>query len=301
MQKQDNYFPLVSIPVITYNSSQTVLDTLESIKFQTYKNLELILSDDASRDDTVSICKEWIEKNRSRFIRVLLIEGKSNVGISANANRALSSCEGEWVKGIAGDDILFPDCISRFVEYVCKHQSAVYVFAKIKAFGGSKRDIKLYEDRFNNVFFSVPREEQYQLLLRGICPPAPTAFYHREKVKELGVLNDERIPFMEDLPKWVSLYRKGVSFDFLDEYVVNYRLGGISTTKAWFDYLGYKNLRLFYFYYVFEEKYKEDPIKAVEEVVDYEVRTMKQLRESKSFRIGDAILKPLRIVKRWLK
>ena len=142
MQKRDNHLPLVSIPVITYNSSKTILDTLDSIKMQTYDNIELIISDDASSDNTVSICKEWISKNQSRFVRVELIEGRLNVGISANANRAADVCKGIWIKGIAGDDILFPDSIGKYIKYVQNHPSAVYVFAKIKAFGGSKKENK---------------------------------------------------------------------------------------------------------------------------------------------------------------
>ncbi len=56
--------PLVSIIVITYNSSKYVLETLESAKAQTYQNIELIVSDDGSTDNTIEICKIWIEKTR---------------------------------------------------------------------------------------------------------------------------------------------------------------------------------------------------------------------------------------------
>ena len=59
--------PLVSIIVITYNSSKYVLETLESAKAQTYENIELIISDDGSTDDTIKICKNWLEKNQDRF------------------------------------------------------------------------------------------------------------------------------------------------------------------------------------------------------------------------------------------
>ena len=55
---------LVSVVVITYNSEKYILETLESIKTQSYKNLELIISDDCSKDDTVMICRDWLD-NRS--------------------------------------------------------------------------------------------------------------------------------------------------------------------------------------------------------------------------------------------
>jgi len=50
---QNNSLPLVSIVVVTYNSSSTILETLDSIKAQTYRNIELIVSDDHSTDNTI--------------------------------------------------------------------------------------------------------------------------------------------------------------------------------------------------------------------------------------------------------
>ena len=54
------YLPVVSVVIITYNSSNTIIETLESIKSQTYNNIELVISDDNSSDNTLSVCYEWI-------------------------------------------------------------------------------------------------------------------------------------------------------------------------------------------------------------------------------------------------
>lgn len=53
--------PLVSVIVITYNSSKYVLETLNSVAAQTYDNIELIISDDCSKDNTVEICRNWLK------------------------------------------------------------------------------------------------------------------------------------------------------------------------------------------------------------------------------------------------
>ena len=76
MQGKEN--PLVSIIVITYNSAKYVLETLESARYQTYQNIELIVSDDCSVDNTVEICNNWIKKNSNRFARVELITVNKN-------------------------------------------------------------------------------------------------------------------------------------------------------------------------------------------------------------------------------
>ena len=80
---------LISIVVITYNNSNYIEETLESIKSQTYNNIELIVSDDCSTDKTVEITEEWIDKNRDRFANVKLITTPVNTGISKNCNRGL--------------------------------------------------------------------------------------------------------------------------------------------------------------------------------------------------------------------
>ena len=137
--------PSVSIAVVTYNSAKTILETLESIKVQTYPNLELIISDDCSTDHTVSLCREWVEKNKERFDRVELITAEKNTGVSANFNRAEAACQGEWVKPIAGDDLLMPNCIEECVNYAEKHPDAYAIFGRAKAFGASMEECEKWD------------------------------------------------------------------------------------------------------------------------------------------------------------
>ena len=59
-----NNFPLVSVIAVTYNSSAYILETLESIKNQTYSNLEIIITDDCSTDITISTINNWLESNK---------------------------------------------------------------------------------------------------------------------------------------------------------------------------------------------------------------------------------------------
>ena len=63
----NRFNPLVSAVIITYNSAKYVIETLDSIKAQTYQNIELIVSDDCSTDETTTLVKEWLEKNGNRF------------------------------------------------------------------------------------------------------------------------------------------------------------------------------------------------------------------------------------------
>lgn len=226
--------PLVSVAVVTYNSSNTVVETLDSIYNQTYPNLELIISDDCSPDNTVEICRDWIESHKDRFVRTELLTVEKNTGVSANMNRAEAACKGEWVKGIAGDDVFLPVCIETYVDFVLNHLEAVCVFANVEVFGGDERARQYIKRNYKNMelFFNMSIEEQYDFLTL-VCNPiyAPTAFYNRARVVALGIKNDERIPFEEDRAKWIRFVKAGVHFDFINKATVKYRLSDTSLCR----------------------------------------------------------------------
>ena len=226
--------PIVSISVITYNSSKYVLDTLESVKAQTYSPLELVVSDDCSTDDTVALCRDWIEKNKERFVSTKVVAAPKNRGISSNYNQGMDNCTGEYIKEIAGDDMLLPNCVEDYVNFVTDHPDAYFCFGRAIVFDGSEERRKHYEQFFLYDYFQLSPREQYRSLLEDgnfIC--SATFFYNRRKMIELGIRNDERIPMMEDYPKWINILAKGGKLSFLDKEVVKYRMSstGLSSQK----------------------------------------------------------------------
>ncbi len=254
--------PLVSVAVVTYNSSKTVLETLDSIYNQTYPNLELIVSDDCSTDNTVEICREWIEAHKDRFFRTELLTVDKNTGVSANLNRAEDSCRGEWVKDIAGDDILMPECVEIFVDYVKEHPEAVCVFAKVEVFGDNIETVSKFQGTiFDYSFFTLPNAEQYKwLITRSFQPiPASSFFFNKKRIRALGIENDTRIPMLEDWPKWIKCLEKGVRFHFVDRFVVRYRVSDSSIcSSVLYREKFQRSLALTYVYYQYEpaKKYK---------------------------------------------
>lgn len=217
--------PVVSVSVITYNSSKYILDALESIKAQTYSPLELVISDDCSTDNTVEVCREWIERNKERFLNTKIVVAQNNQGISANYNQGMDNCSGEYIKEIAGDDMLLSNCVEDYMQFVSERPDAYFCFGRAVVFDGDEERRKNYEQYFLYNCFQLSPEEQYKYLLEYgnfIC--SATFFYNRLKLRELGVRNDERIPMMEDYPKWINILAKGGKLSFLDKEVVKYRM-----------------------------------------------------------------------------
>jgi glycosyltransferase involved in cell wall biosynthesis len=225
----NSYYPLVSIIVITYNSSAFVLETLESAKEQSYRNIELIVTDDCSIDDTVSICNTWIAENNYRFLRAEIIKAENNSGIPANCNRGVSKASGEWIKIIAGDDTLKISCITDFIEFL--NQNSRIVIDAIH----SKMDV--YKDSIINsnyllttvvskYLFSdqkIGPDSQYSLLLRDVFyVGAPSTFYSKRLLNKINKF-DESMPY-EDWPFYLNITAKGHKIHFLDKATVNYRI-----------------------------------------------------------------------------
>lgn len=214
---------LVSCIVLAYNSAKTVIETLESIKNQTYKEIELIVSDDASTDDTVKICQEWIERNKERFVRTELITVNKNTGIAENCNRGFNQTRGEWVKYIAADDILLPSCISIFVDFAEKHPDAQWVSSYINIYKEAFGENNCYaKDRLNSrTFFDLNAEEQLRRISYSNCLFAPSMFYKRKIIAEVGKFDGKYI--FEDWPLHLKILEHGYKCHLLKQATVGYR------------------------------------------------------------------------------
>jgi len=268
----ENIQPLVSVNVLMYNSSKYILETLESIKAQTYQNIELIMSDDKSTDNTVQICEKWIAKNKDRFASYQILIPDHNTGQSGNYNRAFRAATGEWIKEIDGDDLLLPNCLTDLVEYVSANPKATYVFGKATYFVSKNKKLSI-RPPFDYSFFSKNANEQLeQLLFDGNYICSAGSFYNRQYVLDIKFIHDERIPNIEDWPKWIILLKKGTIFSFLDKEIVSYRLfSGISTQeRPGLRY--YKNLALFRRFYQYPAWLEKDFDYALKRITDIEIQ-----------------------------
>jgi glycosyltransferase involved in cell wall biosynthesis len=219
--------PLVSIVVITYNSSKYVLETLESIKAQTYENIELIISDDCSTDTTVSLCRIWMNKNKVRFIRTELVTIEKNTGISANCNRGIKAARGEWIKLIAGDDALESDIIYKYINYLSDNQSIRVIHSNAKKYYDNFDEHNIIETTdLENLKINAENttvDEQFQILLRTAPIMTSTTLVKKNVYDEVG-LYDEKAAYWEDNPMWLKITKKGIKIFFINTVGAKYRI-----------------------------------------------------------------------------
>jgi glycosyltransferase involved in cell wall biosynthesis len=119
--------PKVSIGLPVFNGEKYLRTALDSILSQTYKDFELIISDNASTDGTRQICLEYMGKdNRIRYYR-----NKTNLGAARNFNRVFGLSSGEYFKWANCDDVHAQDYLSRCVDALDNDPTAVFCHSKV--------------------------------------------------------------------------------------------------------------------------------------------------------------------------
>lgn len=218
--------PLVSICVITFNSAKFVTETLNSVYNQTYKNIELIISDDCSIDNTLEICRKWIDENGSRFVRCVLLTSLRNEGVTINCSKSVDVCNGMFLKHIAADDTLCPNCIKDNVNFCMIHPSVQIVHSVSYVYKNIFDQENFLEIRNGtpHIFLSdeIQANDQNIYLLRHFIISSPTLFVKKDLYSIYNY--DVEIPDIEDVPFILNLTRNGIKIWFMNIHTVNYRV-----------------------------------------------------------------------------
>lgn len=134
--------PKVSIGMPVYNSEQWISDSIESILAQTFDDLELVISDNASTDGTGDICREFSLRDK----RVRYYRNDSNIGASDNYNAVFHYSVGEYFKWASSNDICKKTFLASCIEVLDERPDVVLCYPKTRLFDGDLSNAKDYED-----------------------------------------------------------------------------------------------------------------------------------------------------------
>ena len=203
----------MSIVIPCYNHEKYVQEAIKSVINQDYDNIELIIIDDGSSDDSTVKIKEIIPACQQRFKR-FEFRHRPNKGLCATLNEALEWCEGEFFASIASDDVLRKYKTSRQVKYLQENASSIGVFGSVEIIhdaNGTKQTkvkrVKKYN--FKDIFL-----HQHNL-------SAPTQLLQLKAVKSVGGYREDLI--IEDWSMWLFLTEHGGTLDCVDTVFASYR------------------------------------------------------------------------------
>ena len=214
--------PLVTVICLCYNHESFVVEALESVLNQTHKNVELIIADDFSTDNSVQVIENWLKKNP----KIPFLINKENLGNTKSFNQCLKIAKGEYIIDLAADDILKSDCIENqlkgFITTV--HQNVGVIYGNAELFTEKGDFIKDYfiTDKQKRRIKSQPTGDIYIGLLNGnnnLC--SITALIKREVFENLEGY-DETLAY-EDYDFWIRAARI-YHFDYIDKILVQKRV-----------------------------------------------------------------------------
>lgn len=183
--------PLVSIVTPTYNREKYILETVHSMLAQTYRNIEYIVVDDGSTDNTLEILEKYKEK--------IKIESHANIGQVKTLNRAWKNCKGKYIGYLSSDDLLYPNAVEELVALIEKDTSIVCVFP----------DSELIDEFSQVVKKNVCRPfDLAETLITQECYIGPGAIFRKDAFDQIGGWRED-LRLAPDREFWIRLSSLG--------------------------------------------------------------------------------------------
>lgn len=256
MKKQ----PLVTIGSLCYNTGKYVIETLKSIQNQTYSNIEHIIIDDCSIDNSVFIVKKWIEDND---YNCTFIQHKENKGVHACLNEILDKANGKYIT-FASDDLFTENKIADLV-YILEESGEEYGVAYgdmsyIDEAGSDLGNSTWFDDKFYKGYLP-PQGEVFKNIIYSITFFVQASLYRNELLRKLHFKFEERF-ICEDWHLNLFVTRHSKAIGNRNVYC-KYRYRNDSITAVnWTDEKMYKvllsQLAMFDEVYRYELNTKED-------------------------------------------
>lgn len=219
----NNKKPFFSVYIPAYNQSQTIIETLDSIKNQTFTDFEIILRDDGSKDNTYQIAQKYKDS------RLKVFKNKVNLGYSGNLNQGIKDCIGEYIFFLAGDDLIDKNTLKLYYDAIKKHPKAGAITRTYYWFDKDYHQpvrLKPTLSSKSKQFFSINDSPQKIFLLLNTIDQLSGLCFKRSLMK----VNFNQEPWISHGYPWLSIFKNYPAI-FIKEYTLAVRIG-LSATRT---------------------------------------------------------------------
>ena len=214
-----NFNPLVSIVIPVYNGSNYVREAIDSALAQTYKNIEIIVVNDGSTDNTEEIVKSYGTK--LRYFK------KENGGVSTALNLGIKKSKGEYISWLSHDDLYYPDKVERQVKKLKENKELDYlqtiVFSYFDTFNVEKN---IKNNSINNLLNFSQEEPFYTFSMLDAFFSSKvngcTLLIPKDIFNKFGYF-DEKQKTIQDYFLFIKLFKFGIKYLYIDEVLVTSR------------------------------------------------------------------------------
>ena len=200
--------PKVSVIIPVYNGEQYLAEAIDSVLEQTYPDLEIIVVDDGSTDQSAEIVKSY--GNRTRYIY------KENGGTASAMNLGCARAKGTFIAWLSADDAFLPNKISKQVEILDNNPKVGLVHTDFYLVNENDEIIRPCRT------VNPGRDCFLQRWINGVFINASSVLFRREILRRAGIF-DENISRVADADMWARMY-KYCNFAHVPELLLRYRL-----------------------------------------------------------------------------
>ena len=200
---------LVSVVIPSYNDSSYVKEAIHSVLSQTYENIEIIVVDDGSTDDTKEVLKEYKDRIKYHY--------QKNKGLSGARNTGMKLAKGKYISLLDADDLYHKDRVEKQVNFLENSSGCVFSYSGYRHFYDGKPDelLKLkYKYHSGNVF--------KKLLRKNFIAPSGVLF-RKDILDKIGFF-DESLKSCEDWDYWLRVSHEGLEFSYIPEAITFIRI-----------------------------------------------------------------------------
>lgn len=205
---QDVQFGLISIIMAAYNAERTIEQAVTSVLNQTYTNFELLIIDDCSKDNTLSIAENFGQKDS----RVKIIKNDKNCGVSYTRKHGLEEAKGEWIAVLDSDDAWTSDKLEKQIR-LQKETGGDLLYAGSAFMDNDGKPI--------NWYLHAPQKIEYKQLLKQNLISNSSSLVRKELYEKYYVSDDS---MHEDFAVWLGILKSGKCAYGVDEPLLIYRL-----------------------------------------------------------------------------
>jgi glycosyltransferase involved in cell wall biosynthesis len=203
--------PLISVIIPVYNRANIILETLDSIKEQTFSNWECIIIDDGSNDNLLEILEDYV-KNDSRFTFDTRPKERLKGG-NASRNYGFEISKGEFINWFDSDDLMLPDFLEKKISVLNDNKELDFCACYSKLFSGTVEQIKKIEKPF--VLNSTNYLEDY--MLHGLYFDTASPLWRRSFLKKQHLLFDESLLRSQERDFHLRALSKNPKYHYLDK------------------------------------------------------------------------------------
>jgi glycosyltransferase involved in cell wall biosynthesis len=247
--------PLVSILLRFYNDEKYIRPCLGSILNQDYQNIEVILVNNKSEDNSQAIINEYLDDKRIK----ILCNDKNIIGGAYNFRKAFKTSRGKYIVFFCADDIMNKNCISNKVDFLEKNQNYLACFSHLECIDEKGKPK-------NKNLESIKKDDRYQYLRRIFdyyyCVAFPGAMTRKESF--IYDAMDLRLLNFFDIKLWINILLNG-DIAVLDECHVKYRQHGENASAIYNNKEKYTTY-LFELHFLYDEFFKINNFEIIEKI-----------------------------------